>query len=476
MKSEKVLGTVIAVVVSLGAMEGWAGADGCFIWHKGADLNEPSQKAIILQKYGVEEMILQVKYSGEAKDFCWIVPVPEVPDLGAVEADVFAEISLYTQLRQRWGYKGRDSAGVEGVEVLERKKVGIYDTAVLKAEDPTALQTWLEKAGYKFPAEGKEVLGYYAKKKWVFVAAKIDAKEMTEDVGKKLKKGTIQALRFSFRSREIVYPLHISSLNAGETEVLLYVLADYPVWHPWFEADNQPKWADAEWGQANSMKQFAERWHGRTYYRKIAENELAECRKALPRMGNGRYFLTKLRGNFSSQLMTEDVVLGGSPGVAEEAKGRKAFTARLMIEDYLAYKGMRCFAGMGWQGKYKQTEKTVHSLLRDLERVRKEIVEASKDMPSYDEKQALGMGWFGALDEEGRRSLLRSGVRLHGDAVEAWKASGGQTGARANATEADRAAMMVCCAVLKRAIPEFVGWEELQERWPVIERSAEHSR
>ena len=44
-------------------------ADGCFVWNKGVDLYEPSQKAVILHHDGIEDLILQVKYEGTATDF-----------------------------------------------------------------------------------------------------------------------------------------------------------------------------------------------------------------------------------------------------------------------------------------------------------------------------------------------------------------------------------------------------------------------
>src|SRR5205085_9979678 len=39
-------------------------------------------------------------------------------------------------------------------------------------------------------------------------------------------RGELQPIRLTFRSRGPVYPLRISSLNGGETELLVYLLAD----------------------------------------------------------------------------------------------------------------------------------------------------------------------------------------------------------------------------------------------------------
>jgi len=106
MDKRTVLRWMVLAVLALMLFPCYSLADGAFVWHKGADLYEPSQKAIILHKDGVEDMILQVKYSGPARDFCWMVPLPAVPTLSVVKRDVFAEISLYTQRRWKWGYKG----------------------------------------------------------------------------------------------------------------------------------------------------------------------------------------------------------------------------------------------------------------------------------------------------------------------------------------------------------------------------------
>ena len=45
-------------------------ADGCFVfrWNKQKDINEPTQKAVILHDQNREDLILQVKWWAENKD------------------------------------------------------------------------------------------------------------------------------------------------------------------------------------------------------------------------------------------------------------------------------------------------------------------------------------------------------------------------------------------------------------------------
>ena len=80
-----------------------------------------------------------------------------------------------------------------------------------------------------FPKNRTDVLKSYIRDRWVYVAMRIDPGALTTDNEQKLRRGELQPVRFRFPARESVYALRISSLNAGKTEVLLYLLADQPL-------------------------------------------------------------------------------------------------------------------------------------------------------------------------------------------------------------------------------------------------------
>jgi len=286
-------------------------ADGCFVWSKGADLNEPTQKAIIYWKKGKEIMVLQVKYEGAAEDFAWIVPLPAKPKVSAIDADKspFAEISLYTQLRRRWGYRGKD-AGAEAeakVTVLERKIVGVYDIAILAASDAGALGEWLNNNGYAFPEKRKDVLAHYTKKKWVYVAMRIDRKALESDEVKKLKSGELQPIRFTFAAKEMVYPLKISSVNAGKTEVLLYLLADAPMV---VKSEHKQAGFSIEENIPYGFSVYTMRYRDPEYgtYRKAAGKELPLTWEALGLTKDKELSLCKYRAVYKVEEMTDDLV------------------------------------------------------------------------------------------------------------------------------------------------------------------------
>jgi len=202
-------------------------ADGGFFASMEKDIYQPSQKALIFYADGREDLILSVRYEGNASDFAWVVPVPAQPAVDVAGAELFWELAELTRL-----FLPPESAGLSpgaasslDVTVLEEKAAGPYDVAILAAEDPAALVDWLNSNGYSFPETGEEILNEYISRQWYFVASKI----RTEEEATGLAEGTIEPLVLSFRSDSIVYPLRITSLSSDFCEVLLYVFAEQPV-------------------------------------------------------------------------------------------------------------------------------------------------------------------------------------------------------------------------------------------------------
>jgi hypothetical protein len=202
-------------------------ADGFFASPEELDIFQPSQKALILYEDNREDLILSVKYEGNANEFAWVIPVPAYPDIDVADPDLFWELAVLTSARlpsRGFGCMIMAPAGPP-VAVWERMVVGPYDVAILSAQDPAALVDWLNSNGYSFPEEGGDILDYYITKEWYFVAMRINTGE--EATG--LATGTIEPLKLSFESDEIVYPLKITSLSSETSEVLLYVFADQKV-------------------------------------------------------------------------------------------------------------------------------------------------------------------------------------------------------------------------------------------------------
>ena len=75
---------------------------------------------------------------------------------------------------------GGMSSEAPKVEVIESKKLDIYDITILKATDGSALLDWLNQNGYSFPEGKQNVLDYYIgleanyNKPFYFIANKVN--------------------------------------------------------------------------------------------------------------------------------------------------------------------------------------------------------------------------------------------------------------------------------------------------------------
>ena len=267
------------------------------------DLHEVAQKAVIL--YGnstgnyTEHLILSVSFEGDAEDFAWVIPVPNLPEIAVTDAELFWELSDFTaaDVPRGGGCEGEGAPG--DVDVIEEQVVGPYATAILSSTNATALADWLNANGYVFPEEGEEIVSEYIEKEWYFVATKINAVE--EGTGEALAEGDIEPIVLSFASNQTVYPLRISSLsatNATPPEVLLYVLADHvmvPEQYPLYIGYGN--WEDnaftLEFGNNVSVEDLSD--YGYEILPELVSTYLS----------GDEFYLSKLRGRISADQMVD---------------------------------------------------------------------------------------------------------------------------------------------------------------------------
>lgn len=298
----------VAVLILL-AMGGTGLADGGFIGKESRDISEPQQKAVIFHHGGCEELVLSVRYQGAADEFAWLVPLPEPPRVQESDVKLFEAMSLIAPTGlEGVEWRQRETLGSEnsgGIDVVEEMTVGPYDVTVVRAEEAGELREWLTGRGFAYDREAERVLADYIGRGWCFAAMRVNPGEASEMTEWELSDGTISPLRFTFASPRPVYPLYISSLNPGSSEVLLWVLGEEAYHHP-------------------SMKlEYAERLRGAQVGVLGAWSELAG-RMA----GEGGCYLTKLRRTYDPEEM-EDLYL-------ERADGRtlSPFASDIVLEDF----------------------------------------------------------------------------------------------------------------------------------------------
>jgi hypothetical protein len=228
--------TKLAAVAAIGlvtAMGHDTAADGCFMpdaatfrkQRERALIHEPEQKAAIIFRDGVEDLIISPRFSGPASRFAWVIPTPSRPTIGKVAGALFHELAALVYRPAPASYEGRAMGGAKAarVTVLERKQVGAYDVAVLQAGDSGALMRWLAGNGFAMvPAAEKPIRAHVAEN-WTFVAARVNVPQAATG----LSDGTLAPIRLTFRTQRPVYPLRVSSANPAAFLVNVYFITQW---------------------------------------------------------------------------------------------------------------------------------------------------------------------------------------------------------------------------------------------------------
>ena len=261
------------------------------------DIREPSQRAVVFHADGVETLMLFVDYHGGADRFAWIVPCPSKPTVDIADPRIFEEVAAYHQHLRMLAYKsamegrkhlkgaGEGPPAADTVTVHMTKVIGPYQIAVVSSTDAAGLHQWLTKNKYRVPDPAVPILAEYIREKWFFVAVKVRAES-----GKNV---TLKPLRLDFKTDKPVYPLRISALSRGVTDVRLYFF------HP---AADPPEPAGYYLSQTFRVKKDI---------RKMCPTLIA----AVPRADLGRLKLSRMSAKLVPQVMRRlDDLIHYDPG------------------------------------------------------------------------------------------------------------------------------------------------------------------
>ncbi|MFA6296729.1 MAG: DUF2330 domain-containing protein [Patescibacteria group bacterium] len=216
---KKIIFSLLALVFILPF---YCSADGGILPPPDYYVREDSQKAVIVYDQGLETLILSVEFSGDAKQFGWVIPTPTRPEVSKSSDELFKSLDDLTgQTRiydQNYGLGVAPMAEKEGVTVLERKKIDIYDIAVLESTSSKDLATWLKDNGFQYPENEAYIFDDYIKNNWVFTAVKVQAEFLDTVASKRLSEGRATPLQLVFKSENIVYPLKISAVQVEKAK------------------------------------------------------------------------------------------------------------------------------------------------------------------------------------------------------------------------------------------------------------------
>lgn len=323
-------------------------ADGKFFPRDQIPPNIPYQRAIISYADGEELLILQSKFEGEAKDFGWVIPVPNPPKLGSMEPEnadwlfrrlfsltyphhvpvtgiiivvLFLALTVFLLIKGILYARNKkpipillrilglivtiiwilvllltfivparmESTAYKGIDIINEKQVGIYDVKVIKSSDSNELIKWLNEHQYKYEQKDEKTFSSYIQKGWCFVTARINSKELNSR-NLRSYEGLANPLVMVFKTKEMVYPLTLTSTIGSETEVLIYVFNNNKV-----STNNRLTLEFAEESSLSLTKL------------KIESEEGIDITKF-----TGKY-VTKFKGKLTPIQMAEDLILTKAP-------------------------------------------------------------------------------------------------------------------------------------------------------------------
>lgn len=296
-----------------------AQADGLPIPPPNYEVRETDQKAVIFYEKGVEDLILSIRFTGNAKSFAWIIPTPSLPEVNKSFDQLFTGLDDLTRVDVQIAPMMSDNlvrsvgtAANQGVTVVETKKIDYYDITVLEARDGDALMKWLRERGYKIPFDDiSYIFDSYIENGWYFTVVNLDSSKIFSSASAQLAAGHAIPLKLTFSTDKMVFPLKISSVNIkyqanpsstsvfnesimindaarirqNYVNILLYVFSDHKQYLPGFSTL-----------YAASVD--------KSKIEKLATNDKGEPWKKVEQK---KYFLTKLSRGMSQAEMTQDL-------------------------------------------------------------------------------------------------------------------------------------------------------------------------
>jgi hypothetical protein len=276
----------------------------------------PAQKIILTHRGGVETYTFRPHFCGVAKDFGVILPIPATlasnPEL-ANDA-LFGELDTFTipepvevceptgpaigcgSKAGAMGANGDGTDGGQGVNVVDKGKVGIFDYVLVQATTTADFTSWLDQNGFPHDPSGTPAFDYYVTKGWYFVAFKVTADTALPPAGKKLC-GDLGPISLSFATAQPVIPARIAAVNAGNGT---------PTWRIFTIAGKQQKISDPTSVFSSS----------RYFSKTLKQSELGSF-SALAAASQDGERLTALDVSFGLAAVNSDLDLADDPAQAD---------------------------------------------------------------------------------------------------------------------------------------------------------------
>jgi outer membrane protein assembly factor BamB len=206
-------------------------ADGGMIPYNEFEVYEPGQKAIIAWDGQQEIMILSVDvYSEESTKALHMVPFPSLPEveLGSIESFEKINEIINRGREQHFGEYQDGNMTIapnaeSNIEIVFTEKIGPHDITAVQVNSPNEFTEWVNNflkdkgiSNKKMPDKLDNVIGHYTEQNIrYFVFDVVELEKNTRSV---------DPIVYKFRTKYLFFPLEISSIIEGHTEITLAML------------------------------------------------------------------------------------------------------------------------------------------------------------------------------------------------------------------------------------------------------------
>ncbi len=219
-----------------------AAACGCFAGPTTATtpVIQAGERILFAVQNGKVTAHIQIQYAGDAKDFGWLLPLPSVPVLKAGTDELFTQLSATTDPRFTLTFQSvgtcrsrpaplfgcaratalsadsrgqvpfdAETNGLPRSPLVFESSVGPYDAVVLKADDKSAMITWLSNNRFVVPTTSDAALGPYLRPGAYFLALKLKSGKTA---------GDLTPIVVEYPSQLPMIPITLTSIGATPSE------------------------------------------------------------------------------------------------------------------------------------------------------------------------------------------------------------------------------------------------------------------
>ncbi len=267
----------------------------------------PGQKAIIAWD-GEEEILIlstDVRASSDSQ-VLELLPLPSKPEIEKGDFASFEQVDKLIKEHFPTHLWDRSKEGVvgppgEGVEIVFHEKIGAHDITVVKAADSSELVQWAEKflkdTGIEYQVSSpklESLVGDYITQDINFFV--FDLIEVSSEPK------SIEPIVYRFDTDFLYYPLKISTLAEGWTDINLFLLTPQPLKLHWLPEGS-------ELPQGMEIGKFYDKNGPEFIQFKVSEDELISIDESLASLIGGNAWLTAISYHGDLAGLTKDLKL-----------------------------------------------------------------------------------------------------------------------------------------------------------------------